>query len=171
MNIKKDVVPARGSAFRRGMYARLAVLVLLILLLSQPSVRQYLSQSQILNARQGQATAIIGAIICAFGIGLAIWARRHLGRNWSPHPAEKENHELITSGPYGKLRHPIYTGILLAAIGSSLAGGIFWPILTIAILIILVRRIKTEENIMQRLFPDKYPQYKKRTYALFPFIY
>lgn len=105
------------------------------------------------------------------GVAFAIWARIHLCRNWSPAPAMKENHELITSGPYQFVRHPIYTGMIVAALGSALAiNNFFWLMLIIAVLI-FVSRINKEEKFMLRLFPDQYPGYKKRTKALVPFVW
>ena len=65
------------------------------------------------------------AFLCALGVTFAIWARVHLGRNWSAAPAIKENHELVVSGPYRWVRHPIYTGVILAAFGAALTGTVF----------------------------------------------
>src|SRR5271165_6640566 len=64
-----------------------------------------------------------GAAITAGGLLFAVWARRHLGKNWSQEVTLKEGHELITSGPYGLVRHPIYTGLLLGLAGSAVARG------------------------------------------------
>jgi len=60
----------------------------------------------------------VGVALCALGIGLAIWARTYLGRNWGMPMSRKENPELVTSGPYAYVRHPIYTGLLIAMLGS-----------------------------------------------------
>ncbi len=60
----------------------------------------------------------IAAVLSAAGIGIAIWARFHLGRNWSPRPAVKEDRELVTGGPYVYVRHPIYTGLILTSFGT-----------------------------------------------------
>lgn len=113
----------------------------------------------------------LGLALTVAGIGLAIWARVHLGRNWSARPALKEEHELITSGPYKRIRHPIYTGVLLAILGSALAIDL-WLILGLLIfLAIFVRRVGIEENLMMQQFPSQYPDYKKHTQALLPFIW
>jgi len=66
-----------------------------------------------------------GALLTAIGIGFAIWARVNIGRNWSSHPAMKEHHELVTTGPYAYVRHPIYSGIMLAALGTAIMSSIF----------------------------------------------
>lgn len=116
--------------------------------------------------------AYMGAIICFLGIVLAIWARRYLGKNWSPHPALKEGHELVTSGPYSLLRHPIYTGILTSILGSVITtGNLFWLIIFIIVAFNFINRTRIEEGLMKQQFPDQYPEYKKRTWALIPYIY
>ena len=119
-------------------------------------------------------TPLVGAIadvLCVGGIAYAIWARRHLGKNWSPRPALKEGHELVTSGPYRLVRHPIYTGILAAFIGSALVSGAPWLVAIVIVGAMFVARVKTEEGIMTKQFPDQYPEYKKKTWALIPFIW
>jgi protein-S-isoprenylcysteine O-methyltransferase Ste14 len=111
------------------------------------------------------------AALTAIGIGFAIWARVYLGRNWSSHPAVKEHHELVTTGPYAYVRHPIYTGIMLAAFGSALIGNLFGIGMVIFISIAFAFRIKKEEKIMLELFPEQYPEYQKRTKRLVPFVW
>ncbi len=166
--VKKDI--SAPASWPRPAYIRITIFIILAIFLSRKSTRQYIaSGAQFFATSRG--AQIAGAILCALGIALAIWARKHLGSNWSPVPSEKENHELVISGPYKFLRHPIYTGLFTAAIGSALAGGILWPIISAALLIIFIRRIAIEEKIMTRLFTDKYSSYKKRTYALIPFIF
>ena len=113
----------------------------------------------------------IGAILTAVGIGFAIWARVNLGRNWSSHPAVKEHHQLVTAGPYGYVRHPIYAGILLAALGTTITSSIFGIGMFISIFIMFALRLNKEEKIMLELFPEQYPQYQKRTKRLVPFIW
>ena len=65
--------------------------------------------------------AWLGSALCAAGVLFAIWARRTIGKDWSAEVQIKEGHELIRSGPYARIRHPIYTGILLATLGTALA--------------------------------------------------
>jgi protein-S-isoprenylcysteine O-methyltransferase Ste14 len=66
------------------------------------------------------ASAILGVVLTWSGIGLAVWARYHLAEYWSSRVTIKEDHQLIRSGPYSHLRHPIYSGLILATIGSAL---------------------------------------------------
>ena len=112
-----------------------------------------------------------GALLTAIGIGFAIWARVNLGRNWSSRPAMKEHHELVTTGPYAYVRHPIYTGILLAALGTAIMSSIFGIGMLIFISIFFALRINKEEKIMLELFPEQYPEYQKRTKRLVPFVW
>jgi len=113
----------------------------------------------------------IGAALTAIGVAVAIWARLYIGRNWSPRPAKKEAHELVTSGPYAVVRHPIYTGIIVAALGTALTGTIFGMIVLVLAAALFLSRVRTEERIMLELFPDTYPSYQSRTKRLIPFIW
>jgi len=113
----------------------------------------------------------LGAIFTLAGIGFAIWARFHLGRNWSSHPAHKKDHELVTSGPYRFVRHPIYTGMILALFGGLLTGDILSVLLFVILLTVFALRIRKEEGIMLGLFPNQYPAYQARTKRLIPFVW
>ena len=112
-----------------------------------------------------------GAALTAIGIGFAIWARVNLGRNWSSRPAVKEQHELVTTGPYTYVRHPIYSGILLAALGTALMTSIFGIVSSGAPYLLGQVRINKEERIMLELFPEQYPEYQKHTKRLVPFVW
>jgi protein-S-isoprenylcysteine O-methyltransferase Ste14 len=113
----------------------------------------------------------VAAALTLLGTLIAVWARIHLGRNWSAAPAVKEKHELVVGGPYRFVRHPIYTGVLLAMLGVALTGSFF----TIGILavasVMVFRRIGKEEAIMLELFPGDYPAYQARTKRLIPFVW
>ena len=113
----------------------------------------------------------IGALLTSFGIALAVWARFSLGRNWSAHLKVKENHELVTTGPYAYVRHPLYTGVMLAAFSTMLTGMIFGIGVFIVACIIVPSRIRKEERDMLELFPNEYPAYQKRTKRLVPFVW
>ncbi len=112
----------------------------------------------------------LGVVLTLAGIMFAIWARVHLGRNWSGTPSIKEGHELVTSGPYRFVRHPIYTGVITALLGTAFVDGLFWLVVFAAAAIVFAARIPVEERFMAQLFPDQYPEYKKHTKALVPFI-
>ncbi len=113
----------------------------------------------------------IGAALTAAGISFSIWARYHLGRNWSRAVTVMQEHELITNGPYRLARHPIYTGILLALTGSAIALGEWRGLLAVALLFfILLYKLTLEEKWMRETFGNSYEAYAKRTSALVPFL-
>jgi protein-S-isoprenylcysteine O-methyltransferase Ste14 len=119
-----------------------------------------------------EAAALAGTVLCAIGIGFSIWARAVLGRNWSGGPVIKEGHELVQTGPYRLVRHPIYTGILLAVLGSALAGGRVGDLmLFLTVIIMLTLKLRIEESLMQRQFGERYAEYRKRTKALIPSVF
>lgn len=112
-----------------------------------------------------------GVALTAAGLLLSVWARSHLGRNWSGIVTIKEGHELVTSGPYRIVRHPIYTGLLLAFVGSALARGDARGVLAVAIAFwALWRKLKLEERWMRGQFPDAYEAYSRRVAALLPYV-
>ena len=113
----------------------------------------------------------IGLAIFILGLALAIWARVYLGRNWGMPTSTKEDPELVTSGPYRTIRHPIYTGILLAMIGSAIAASVWWLIAVALIGGYFIYSAFVEERNMTRLFPSAYPEYQQSTKMLIPFIF
>ena len=118
------------------------------------------------------AWTYIGLVLTACGLAFTVWARLVLGPNWSGMPTIKQDHELIERGPYGLVRHPIYTGLLLAVFGSALAGGHAWNVAVFAMItILLIVKSKAEEALLSRQFPDAYRDYRQRVKALIPFVY
>jgi protein-S-isoprenylcysteine O-methyltransferase Ste14 len=113
----------------------------------------------------------IGVFFCVSGMALAILARIYIGRNWGMPMTRRENPELVTTGPYAYVRHPIYTGMLLAVLGTVLVSGIPWLITFVFICAYFVYSAKTEEKQMLQQFPKAYPEYRKRVKALIPFIW
>ena len=113
----------------------------------------------------------VGAALAAAGLLFTAWARIHLGRNWSGIVTVKHDHELITSGPYALVRHPIYTGLLLAFIGSAFARGEWRGVLAVHIVLLaLWRKLKLEERWMREQFGAQYDAYGQRVAALIPFV-
>ena len=113
----------------------------------------------------------IGAAVTAAGLLFAVWARRHIGRNWSGQVTIKSDHELVTTGPYGMVRHPIYTGLLLAFAGTALAVGEVRGLLALAIACAaLWRKLKLEERYMREQFGEAYVEYTRRVAAIIPFL-
>ena len=116
-----------------------------------------------------QATQVAGLILTILGCLFAIWARVRLGTNWSGLPKVKEGHELIVKGPYALVRHPIYTGILLAMAGTGVAADrSVWILVWVLVAVTYIVKIRQEERFMQETFPDQYPQYRQRVKALIP---
>ncbi len=114
----------------------------------------------------------IGLFMTIAGVMFAIWARVTLGRNWSGIVTVKQNHELIRTGPYAWVRHPIYTGITIAVIGTVIFDGELRSIiLFVAILLALTHKMKIEEQFMTEQFGSEYARYRQKTKALVPFLW
>jgi len=114
-----------------------------------------------------------GLLLVIVGIAFAIWARIYLGGNWSASVTVKEGHNLVTSGPYSIVRHPIYSGLLLAILGTVVAmrTELRGLIGLTAIFIIFLLKSRTEETFMQQEFGARYSDYRRRVKALIPFVY
>lgn len=148
---------------------RLLVGALVLLLLAVPPVHHLLRELQADQTRSARL-GIVGVLLCAAGVGLMVAARIHLGRNWGMPASRKENPELITSGPYAYLRHPIYAGIILAMLGTTIGASVFWAIPFLLFSVYFVYAARREENIMITQFPEQYPAYMRRTRMLLPFV-
>jgi len=148
---------------------RLLVAALGLLLLAVPAVRHLFRELQT-DQTQSARLGIVGVILCAAGVGLMVAARIHLGRNWGMRASRKENPELITSGSYAYLRHPIYAGIILAMLGTTIGASVFWAVPFLLFSVYFVYAARREENIMITQFPEQYPAYKRRTRMLLPFV-
>jgi protein-S-isoprenylcysteine O-methyltransferase Ste14 len=112
----------------------------------------------------------IGLAIFVLGLALAVWARVYLGRNWGMPMSEKADPELVTTGPYSTIRHPIYTGIILALAGTTIAVSLYWLLAVILVGAYFLYSAVMEERYMAGVFPDAYPPYKQSTKMLIPFI-
>jgi protein-S-isoprenylcysteine O-methyltransferase Ste14 len=114
----------------------------------------------------------IGTLILALGLGFSVWARVYLGRNWSATVTVKEDHELIRGGPYARVRHPIYTGLLLGFIGTAIVRGEWRGVLAVVIAFAaLWRKLRLEERWMSETFGEQYRLYRERTAALIPYLF
>jgi protein-S-isoprenylcysteine O-methyltransferase Ste14 len=114
---------------------------------------------------------VVGLVLFGLGLAGAIWARVHIGRNWGTPMTQKENPELVTSGPYRLVRHPIYSGILLAGIGTAVALGWFWLVVFALSGIYFVYSATVEERYLSEQFPDMYAAYRRSTKMLVPFVF
>jgi protein-S-isoprenylcysteine O-methyltransferase Ste14 len=103
---------------------------------------------------------------------LAVWARRHLGRNWSGEVARKQGHELVRTGPYARLRHPVYTAMLAMYFGTAMVSGELHGLLAFAIVgFAYARKIPLEEAMLRAEFGDTWHAYRATRWALIPGVY
>jgi protein-S-isoprenylcysteine O-methyltransferase Ste14 len=162
---------AAAFATKRGRvpwsrYARIRIVIVAVAVLAAR-----------LGAFRGHAVATdpwragVGLALFAVGLAFAIWARLHIGRNWGSPMTEKDEPELVTSGPYRLVRHPIYAGILGAGVGTAVA--LSWLWLTVVLLagIYFIYSASVEERYLTGQFPDSYPAYRRSTKMLVPLIF
>ena len=164
MRAKKNV---RGTG-RRWLGSRLLIAVIVFLLIRAEFLNMYTNY----YAPDGMVHVIkmFGVVLCIVGVAFAIWARVYLGTNWGMSRSVKKDPELVTKGPYEYVRHPIYSGILLAALGSSFVD-IGWMLVFLVYGAYFFYSARKEEELMQQQFPSEYKTYKKHTKMLIPFVY
>jgi protein-S-isoprenylcysteine O-methyltransferase Ste14 len=112
----------------------------------------------------------IGAVVFASGIALAIWARVQLGQNWGMPMTKKAEPELVTSGPYRFVRHPIYSGLLAALLGTALVTNLIGLIIVAVLGGYFYYSASVEEKNLTATFPTAYPAYRTSTKMLIPFV-
>ena len=113
----------------------------------------------------------VGAAVTVAGVLFAVWAREHLGANWSRSVTIKQNHELITTGPYAVVRHPIYTGILAGFLGTVVAlSQVRGVIAFVLVFVALWIKLRMEEQWMRSQFGQTYADYAQHTAALVPWL-
>jgi protein-S-isoprenylcysteine O-methyltransferase Ste14 len=112
----------------------------------------------------------IGAVLFACGIALAVWARLHLGRNWGMPMTQRAEPELVTSGPYRFVRHPIYSGLLIAMLGTALVNNLLGLIVVVVLIAYFYYSGTVEERNLIAAFSEAYPEYRSRTKMLIPFL-
>ncbi|WP_426662049.1 methyltransferase family protein [Rhodanobacter aciditrophus] len=111
----------------------------------------------------------LGLLVLLLGLGVACWARVVLGRNWSATVQLKQEHELVVAGPYSRVRHPIYTGILLGLLGTALVFGQWRGLLALALAAAAFWfKLCHEEAWMRERFGTAYVDYMRHTKALIP---
>lgn len=113
----------------------------------------------------------IGAALLLAGLLFSVWARVHLAGNWSASVTVKDHHELVRSGPYRVVRHPIYTGLLVGLLGTAIARNDVQGYIAVAIaLVALWHKLHIEERFMEETFGDAYRDYRTKVKALIPFV-
>jgi protein-S-isoprenylcysteine O-methyltransferase Ste14 len=114
-------------------------------------------------------SVIVGSILIWMGIGLAIWARYHLAEYWSARITIKEGHQLIRTGPYACLRHPIYSGIILAAIGSAIVIDQWRCVLGVCLVLTgYCIKARKEEAMLTQQFGEAFREHQKHAGFLVP---
>jgi protein-S-isoprenylcysteine O-methyltransferase Ste14 len=150
-------------AWSRELRIRAVIVVLAILLF-----RFGAFQNNGLNSDPWRAG--LGLVLFAVGLGFAVWARINIGRNWGTPMSQKDDPDLVTSGPYRLVRHPIYSGILVAGVGTAVALSWAWLIAVALAGVYFVYSATIEERNLTDQFPDTYPAYRRSTKMLVPFI-
>jgi protein-S-isoprenylcysteine O-methyltransferase Ste14 len=117
----------------------------------------------------GDAWIAAGLALLGVSIALAVWARRHLGRNWSGRIDIKADHELVRTGPYRKLRHPIYTAVIGMCVGAALVDGQVHALVGVAMVVgAYWRKVRMEETNLRQAFGDRYREYRRATWGAVP---
>ena len=163
----RDSAPTKTSESKwsRGLHLTLVNGGVLLLILPVPGLtRRFLPV--------GNFLVVAGLIIEAAFILLAVWARRSLGSNWSGEVRVATGHQLIRSGPYRYIRHPIYTAVLGMYCGVALVSGeIHAPIALVIVALAYWRKIRMEERAMSETFGAGHEAYRRETWALVPFLF
>lgn len=157
-SMKRGHVP-----WSRELLIRAVIVALVILLVRMGAFRHHGLDSDPWRAGLGLA-------LLATGLGFAVWARVHIGRNWGTPMTRKEEPELVTSGPYRLVRHPIYSGVLLAGIGTAVALSWVWLIAAGLAGVYFGYSATVEERYLVAQFPDAYPEYKRATKMFVPCV-
>ena len=121
-------------------------------------------------AVQSPVLGAIGAVVFGSGLALAVWARVHLGRNWGMPMTQRAEPELVTSGPYRFVRHPIYSGLILGVVGTALATDLIGLIIAVVLGAYFYYSASVEEQDLIATFPKAYPAYRHATKMLIPFV-
>jgi protein-S-isoprenylcysteine O-methyltransferase Ste14 len=157
----KDKIPTR----RKSNFLRAAILILFLLIIISIPAKD--SNYLVIN---NSAVRVIGFVLFLLGLTTIVWARANLGKNWGFPMSQKANPELITSGPYQFVRHPIYAGILLSLLGTTLCINTYWLFLLIMSGAFFIYSALMEEKMMSQAFPKEYADYKKKTKMIIPFL-
>lgn len=152
------------AAWSRELRARAVIFILVIILIRLGTFRGH-----DLNTNSWRAG--LGLVLFAGGLAFAIWARIHIGRNWGTPMSQKNDPELVTSGPYRLVRHPIYTGIVTATIGTAVALTWFWLVPVVLAAAYFTYSAIIEERNLTEQFPNSYPMYKRSTKMIVPFVF
>lgn len=161
---------SRPWAWQRELGLRLGILALVLLVLRLSALYRTPLELRSYLINTNVPMGVLGVVLCALGVGSAIWARAYLGRNWGLPMSQKESPALVTTGPYAYVRHPVYTGFLLAMLGSAIGESLVWLLPLLVFGIYFSYSARREEKILLTQFPEQYSLYRKRTKMMLPFI-
>jgi protein-S-isoprenylcysteine O-methyltransferase Ste14 len=163
----KATVRRQSASSRLREIAPLAVAF--VLLRSNPGLLPWLALRFVPHTFEWQSA---GAVITVAGLLIAIWARFYLGKNWSAMVTVKQDHQLIRSGPYSVVRHPIYSGLLLGMLGTAIYVGEIRGLLAVALATWAWKmKSRVEEAFMESEFGTEYDRYRREVKALVPFVW
>jgi protein-S-isoprenylcysteine O-methyltransferase Ste14 len=163
----KRTIQRQGS---RSRLLQLALMVAAYMLVAVPDFRWGLLNQRLVP--QGRLATVVGYGLLLAGMAFAGWARFFLGGNWSSDVTLKQDHTLVRSGPYRIVRHPIYTGLLAALLGTAIAIGELrcFVGVTVAAIVWKIKSI-SEEKFMLQQFGEQYGRYRAQVKALVPYIW
>jgi protein-S-isoprenylcysteine O-methyltransferase Ste14 len=161
-----SAIGVKGGRTRWGQWtgSRVGIVVLILILAHLRLLHGHIAPAG------GLWLAVVGLVVFLAGLALAVWARVYIGGNWGMPMTEKADPELVTTGPYSLVRHPIYTGMIAAMIGTALAVSLWYLIVAAVLGGYFVYSAVNEERYMTSRFPDAYPAYKRATKMLIPYI-
>ena len=148
----------------RAVHRRMLNVALLLLVFNWPGLRTRFVPLT-------PAIVASGFVVQVLGFALAAWARACLGRNWSHKVRVAEDHELVRSGPYRRVRHPIYTAMFMMFAGTALIAGEVHALIAFALLVVAyTRKIRQEERLMRETFGPAYEAYQRESGAVIPWL-
>jgi len=165
--IVKDTVGSKS-----GPRARLLLWGVLLgwFILFSPGLRQgILGGSFVL---EGPVAAYAGLALTSIGLGFALWARFTIGRNWGALITVQRGHRIVRSGPYAIVRHPIYSGFIVATLGTAIAHGDMAGLVATALVAICwASKARLEESFMIEKFGAEYEDYRRHVKGLIPGVW
>jgi protein-S-isoprenylcysteine O-methyltransferase Ste14 len=160
---------AKRSSGKPAKFVTIQVVGALIVVILVRLVLDFTGHGSATNVRNPVLQGV-GLVILLLGMAFAIWARVCLGTNWGMPMTRRADPELVRTGPYRYVRHPIYSGWLLGIVGMVVAVNVYWLVLLVLVGAFLTYSAMREERDMVQTFPDTYPDYKRSTKMLVPFV-
>jgi protein-S-isoprenylcysteine O-methyltransferase Ste14 len=154
----------------REIAVRLAFFALIVLAVRVAILAGVLPGTGLSTLNASRALGLAGLSLCALGIALVILGRAWLDRYRGGAGSQPENPVLVTTGPYGLVRHPIYCGLLLALVGSAIGQSVLWLLPLVVYTPQFILSARREEQLLSEQFPERYGTYRQRTRMLLPYL-